>query len=73
MPDDEAVLRATRHIRDLNSKCFIAARTHYLSGAFLAKEAGADHVTVEEMATAEAMAKQVHENFGKAPVEPSGI
>ena len=66
MPDDEAVLRATRHIRELNTKCFIAARTHYLSGAFLAKEAGADRVTVEEMATAEAMSAQVHEAFGKS-------
>ncbi len=67
MPDDEAVLRATRHIRELNSKCFIAVRTHYLSGAFLAREVGADHVTVEELATAEAMSAQVHEKFGKAP------
>ncbi len=71
MPDDEAVLRATRHIRELNSQCFIAVRTHYLSGAFLAKEVGADHVTVEELATAEAMAAQVHENFGKPPPEAS--
>lgn len=66
MPDDEAVLRATRHIRELNSRCFIAARTHYLSGAFLAKEVGADQVTVEEMATADAMAKVVHEAFSKS-------
>lgn len=63
MPDDEAVLRATRHIREMNGSCYIAARTHYLSGAFLAKEAGADHVTVEEMATAEAMARQISQKF----------
>ncbi|MFI4872659.1 MAG: cation:proton antiporter [Phycisphaerales bacterium JB061] len=69
MPDDEAVLRATRHIRELNTECFVAARTHYLSGAFLAKEAGADRVTVEEMATADAMAAQVHEAFGQAEEE----
>ena len=69
MPDDEAVLRATRHIRELNTECFVAARTHYLSGAFLAKEAGADRVTVEEMATADAMAAQVHEAFGQAEQE----
>lgn len=67
MPDDEAVLRATRHIREMNGSCYIAARTHYLSGAFLAKEAGADHVTVEEMATAEAMARQIAQKF--APTE----
>lgn len=69
MPDDEAALRATRHIREMNTRAFVAVRTHYLSGAFLAKEAGADHVTVEEMATAEAMADHVHRQFNK-PADP---
>lgn len=66
MPDDEAVFRATRHIRELNSTAFIAARTHYLSGAFLAKEVGANVVTVEELATADAMAVQVQEYLGSS-------
>ncbi|RNC82327.1 MAG: hypothetical protein ED559_11255 [Phycisphaera sp.] len=69
MPDDEAVLRATRHIRELNSTAFIAARTHYLSGAFLAKEIGANVVTVEELATADAMAVQVQEYLGSTEHE----
>lgn len=73
MPDDEAALRATKHIREINTRAFVAVRTHYLSGAFLAKEAGADHVTVEEMATAEAMASHVHRKFsegaGERPAE----
>ena len=63
MPDDESVLRATRHIREINTTAFIAARTHYLSGAFLAKEAGANIITVEELATANAMAAEVQEQF----------
>lgn len=69
MPDDEAVLRATRHIRELNSTAFIAARTHYLSGAFLAKEVGANVVTVEELATADMMAKQVQDYLGSSVEE----
>jgi CPA2 family monovalent cation:H+ antiporter-2 len=63
MPDDEAVLRATRAIRRINPSAFIAARTNFMSGAFLAKEVGADHVTVEEVATAEVMAAQIYEQF----------
>ncbi|PHQ82111.1 MAG: hypothetical protein COB69_02715 [Phycisphaera sp.] len=63
MPDDDAVLRATQIIRRMNPSAFIAARTNFMSGAFLAKEVGADHVTVEEVATAEAMAAQIQEQF----------
>ncbi|MEL6311817.1 MAG: hypothetical protein AAFQ17_05525, partial [Pseudomonadota bacterium] len=44
---------------NMNKSAFIAARTNYLSKAFLARELGANHVTVEELATAEAMAEQV--------------
>jgi CPA2 family monovalent cation:H+ antiporter-2 len=59
IPDDQAMLRATKVIRGMNSTAFIAARTNYLSKAFLAKELGANHVTVEELATAEVMAGEV--------------
>lgn len=72
MPDDEAVLRATRTIREQNQSAFIAARTHYLSGAFLAKEVGANAVTVEELATADAMIDQVQEFMG-TPKDTSKI
>ncbi|HYE03819.1 MAG TPA: cation:proton antiporter [Phycisphaerales bacterium] len=59
LPDDEATLRATRAIRARNPSVFIAARASYLSRAIRATELGADHVVVEEIATAEAMSKQV--------------
>lgn len=59
VPDDDVMLRACRTIRSMNPQAFIAARTNYLSKAFLARELGANHVIVEELATAEAMASQV--------------
>ena len=63
IPDDDAMLRACKVIRNMNKSAFIAARTNYLSKAFLARELGANHVTVEELATAEAMAEQVLQCF----------
>lgn len=65
IPDDEAVLRACRTIRQLNPKIFIAARTSYLSRAIAATELGADYVTIEEVVTAQDMAKQVMERLAK--------
>lgn len=59
IPDEDAMLRACRAIRAVNPNAFIAARAGFLSKGLQAKELGADHVTVEEVATAEAMAKQV--------------
>jgi hypothetical protein len=59
IPDDEAVMRATQVIRDMNAHIFIAARTSYLSGKFTAMSLGADVVTVEEVATAVAMERDV--------------
>lgn len=59
IPDDEATLRACRSIRQMAPKIFIAARTANLSRAIAATDLGADHVTVEEVATAQEMAKQV--------------
>lgn len=59
IPDDEATLRACREIRHVAPDAFIAARTSFLSKAMVAAQQGADHVTIEEVATAEAMARQV--------------
>ncbi|MBC7835274.1 MAG: cation:proton antiporter [Phycisphaerales bacterium] len=59
VPDDDATLLACRAIRAAAPTIFIAARTSYLSRAIRATELGADHVVVEEIATAEAMSKQV--------------
>jgi monovalent cation:H+ antiporter-2, CPA2 family len=59
MPDEDAVLRSARAIRTLHPKIFIAARVGALSKAIQAMQLGADHVVVEELATADAMASQV--------------
>lgn len=59
IPDEDAVLRACQAIRELAPDIFIAARTNYLSQAFRATQLGADHVTVEEVATAIAMEREV--------------
>jgi monovalent cation:H+ antiporter-2, CPA2 family len=65
IPDDDAMLRALQVIRQLRPDIFIAARTTFLSRAIIASEIGADHVTVEEMATAEAMERQVLDLLAK--------
>ncbi len=59
MPDEEAVLRACSVIRQQKPDVFIAARLNVLSKGLQAMGLGADHVVIEEMATAEAMAAQV--------------
>ncbi len=59
IPDDDAVFKACQTIRSIAPHVFIAARTGYLSSALRATDLGADHVTVSEIATAEAMARQV--------------
>ncbi len=73
IPDEQATLAAIRLVRSLRPDIFISARTDVLSQAMLAREAGADHVTVEEMATADLMARQVIEQLDQrrpAPEEP---
>ncbi|MBM4108761.1 MAG: hypothetical protein FJ255_08105 [Phycisphaerae bacterium] len=59
IPDEDAMVRACAVARSLNPDAFIAARATYLSRALEARQAGADEVTVEEVATAEVMARQV--------------
>ncbi len=59
MPDEEAVLRAVRMIRSLRPDVFIAARSSVVTKAAQARELGADEVVVEELASAEVMARRV--------------
>jgi Kef-type K+ transport system membrane component KefB len=65
IPDEDAMLRACRAIRAVNPRAFIAARAGVLSKGLQARELGADHVTVEEIATADAMAKQVLDQLNR--------
>lgn len=65
IPDEDAMLRACQVARKMNPELFIAVRTNFLSQAIRARQLGADHVTVEEMATAEAMETQVLEQLSK--------
>jgi monovalent cation:H+ antiporter-2, CPA2 family len=65
IPDDEATLRACHAIRELAPHVFIAARTNFLSGKFTAMALGADTVTVEEVATAQAMEREVLEGLAR--------
>lgn len=59
IPDDDAVMRACAAIRAQAPEVFIAARTNYLSQGIRAQQLGADHVTVEEVAAAHAMEREV--------------
>ena len=59
VPDDDAIMRACQQIRRLAPHVFIAARTSYLSTAFQVQGAGADEVSIGEVAIAEDMARRV--------------
>ena len=59
IPDDEATARACRLIRAERADVFIGVRAGYLGRAITAHEAGADHVTIEEVVTAQDMALKV--------------
>lgn len=65
IPDDEATLRACQVIREAAPQVFIAARTNFLSGKFVALQLGADVVTVAEVATAQAMEREVLDGLGR--------
>jgi CPA2 family monovalent cation:H+ antiporter-2 len=69
IPDDEATQRAILAVRHESKSIFIAARASFLSKGLQARQLGADHVTIEEIATAEAMAEQVHREFVKRKAE----
>lgn len=59
IPDAEATARACEVARQLNPGIFIAARASFLSDGMLVTQAGADHVVVDEIITAEAMRSAV--------------
>lgn len=59
IPDEDAMLSACKQIRQMRRDIYIAARANVLSKGLLARKLGADHVTVEEIATAESMADAV--------------
>ena len=59
IPDDDAAIRASAAVRRLNPTVYLAVRTNVLSRAMRAREAGADHVVVEEIEAAGAMAREV--------------
>jgi Kef-type K+ transport system membrane component KefB len=72
IPDDEATLRACKAIRAIAPDVFIAARTNFLSGKFVAHQLGADLVVVEELATAQAMEKEILAKLKEWLDQPSG-
>lgn len=55
IPEEQHAVQACWVARRLNPAIYIAARTNFVSQGMLATEAGADHVVVEEVVTAEAM------------------
>jgi voltage-gated potassium channel Kch len=59
VPDDDAILRACQAIRNLAPHVHIVARTSFLATAFQATSAGADDVSIAEVAVAEDMVKRV--------------
>lgn len=71
VPDQEAAVRACAVARSLEPDLFIAARTSILSQGMLASRAGADHVTIEEVATAESMQKAVVDWLAVMTLVPS--
>ena len=59
IPDQQVVVEAVAAARRLSPRIFIAARTNHVSFGMQARAAGADHVVVEEIVTAEAMDRAV--------------
>ena len=59
VPDEQASLKACTEARKVSPRIFIAVRSNHLSGAMTMKSAGADHVTIEEIITAESMQQAV--------------
>ena len=59
IPDDEATVRACRAIRAKAPDAFVAARVNVLRKGLAVKEAGASMVIVDEIASAEALTRDV--------------
>ncbi len=77
IPDEKAILRACETARRLSPDIYIAVRASLLGRGMLARSLGADLVTVDEVATAAAMQREVLDGLarrreGRAePEEPS--
>ena len=69
VPDEDAVLRACVIARRRSPRMFIAVRTGLLSHSHAATDVGADHVTVDEVVTAEAMVRVVMDRLDLAEPE----
>lgn len=59
IPDEDQAVVACRVARELSPNIFIAARTNFVSKGLLATQAGADHVVIEEVITAQAMKQAI--------------
>lgn len=59
IPDDEATIRACRVIRARTPDAFIVARTNVLRQGLVVRDAGASAVTVDEIAAAESLTREV--------------
>lgn len=59
IPDEESMMRAVKQVRSQAPDVFLAVRVGFLSSAFRAQTLGADHATVEEVATAMTMEREV--------------
>ena len=70
IPDEEAALRACAAARRRVPNIFIATRTRVVSKQAGLVEIGADHVTVDEMAAAEAMLHAVVARIGVRTEQP---
>jgi CPA2 family monovalent cation:H+ antiporter-2 len=69
VPDEEAVLRSCAAARRRSPSLYIAARTGLLSQSRATTDIGADHVVVDELATAEAMVRLLMDHLGLRPVD----
>jgi Trk K+ transport system NAD-binding subunit len=70
IPDEEAAMEACKEARRLVPKIFIAVRTNHVSNAMRATQAGADHVTIEEVVTAHAMQQAVTHHLASRKDRP---
>lgn len=59
IPDEDSMMRAVKQVRSQAPDIFLAVRVGFLSSAFRAQTLGADHATVEEVATAMTMEREV--------------
>lgn len=59
IPDEDSMFRAVTQVRSQAPDVFLAVRVGFLSSAFRAQTLGADHATVEEVATAMTMEREV--------------